>query len=95
MIDWFKDKKLSIDPRTKVVLLLLCVFSAMLAPSLQYELVLIMIIGIFGVCCKKWKYAFKGIIFYLLIYMFTKYSLQGTTQGRYLTGGVPPIRFSM
>ena len=24
-----------------------------------------------------------------------KYSLQGTTQGRYLTGGVPPIRFSM
>ena len=30
-------------------------------------------------------------------YMTTreKYSLQGTTQGRYLTGGVPPIRFSM
>ena len=25
----------------------------------------------------------------------TKYSLQGTTQSRYLTGGVPPIRFSM
>lgn len=25
----------------------------------------------------------------------SKYSLQGTTQGRYLTGGVPPIRFSM
>ena len=24
-----------------------------------------------------------------------KYSLQGTTQGRYLTGGVPPGRFSM
>ena len=46
MIDWFKDKKLSIDPRTKVVLLLLCVFSAMLAPSLQYELVLIMIIAL-------------------------------------------------
>ena len=26
---------------------------------------------------------------------FIKYSLQGTTQGRYLTGGVPPVRFSM
>ena len=26
---------------------------------------------------------------------FAKYSLQGTTQGRYLTGGVPPVRFSM
>ena len=24
-----------------------------------------------------------------------KYSLQGTTQGRYLTGGIPPVRFSM
>ena len=26
---------------------------------------------------------------------FAKYSLQGTTQSRYLTGGVPPVRFSM
>ena len=24
-----------------------------------------------------------------------KYSLQGTTQGRSLMGGVPPVRFSM
>ena len=29
------------------------------------------------------------------IYKTAKYSLQGTTQGRYLTGGVPPVRFSM
>ena len=28
-------------------------------------------------------------------YPSPKYSLQGTTQGRYLTGGVPPVRFSM
>ncbi len=28
-------------------------------------------------------------------YVLSKYSLQGTTQGRYLTGGVPPVRFSM
>lgn len=28
-------------------------------------------------------------------YIEGKYSLQGTTQGRYLTGGVPPVRFSM
>lgn len=27
--------------------------------------------------------------------VYIKYSLQGTTQGRYLTGGVPPVRFSM
>lgn len=30
-----------------------------------------------------------------IIYSLRKYSLQGTTQGRYLTGGVPPVRFSM
>ena len=30
-----------------------------------------------------------------VIWMARKYSLQGTTQGRYLTGGVPPVRFSM
>ena len=32
----------------------------------------------------------SGVIAFLI-----KYSLQGTTQGRYLTGGVPPVRFSM
>ena len=30
-----------------------------------------------------------------VLYIIQKYSLQGTTQGRYLTGGVPPVRFSM
>ena len=30
-----------------------------------------------------------------MFYMITKYSLQGTTQSRYLTGGVPPVRFSI
>ena len=31
----------------------------------------------------------------MVIKITGKYSLQGTTQGRYLTGGVPPVRFSM
>ena len=31
----------------------------------------------------------------IILYETIKYSLQGTTQGRYLTGGVPPVRFSM
>ena len=30
-----------------------------------------------------------------MAYSVIKYSLQGTTQSRYLTGGVPPVRFSM
>ena len=29
------------------------------------------------------------------IFDLEKYSLQGTTQGNGLTGGVPPVRFSM
>ena len=30
-----------------------------------------------------------------IVLIEVKYSLQGTTQSRYLTGGVPPVRFSM
>lgn len=30
-----------------------------------------------------------------VVYSLRKYSLQGTTQGNGLTGGVPPVRFSM
>ena len=30
-----------------------------------------------------------------IIFIAAKYSLQGTTQGNGLTGGVPPVRFSM
>ena len=32
---------------------------------------------------------------FVIVTYDVKYSLQGTTQGRYLTGGVPPVRFSM
>lgn len=35
------------------------------------------------------------ITFVYVVATIAKYSLQGTTQGRYLTGGVPPVRFSM
>ena len=38
------------------------------------------------------QFAIKNVA---LIKFEKKYSLQGTTQGRYLTGGVPPVRFSM
>lgn len=33
--------------------------------------------------------------FKLVVSKVSKYSLQGTTQGNGLTGGVPPVRFSM
>ena len=31
----------------------------------------------------------------VVVLLAVKYSLQGTTQGNGLTGGVPPVRFSM
>lgn len=37
----------------------------------------------------------KETVYIEKIWRIVKYSLQGTTQGRYLTGGVPPVRFSM
>ena len=39
--------------------------------------------------------SFDGVRTLQQISIDIKYSLQGTTQGRYLTGGVPPVRFSM
>ncbi len=33
--------------------------------------------------------------YWLYVDIPTKYSLQGTTQGNGLTGGLPPVRFSM
>ena len=36
-----------------------------------------------------------GLMALFGVYITLKYSLQGTTQGRYLTGGVLPVRFSM
>ena len=37
----------------------------------------------------------QGNGMYNIINENVKYSLQGTTQGNGLTGGVPPVRFSM
>ena len=46
---------------------------------------------------KDWEYLglFSTQITVFVIFNFLKYSLQGTTQGNGLTGGLPPVRFSM
>ena len=36
-----------------------------------------------------------GLMALFGVYITLKYSLQGTTQGNGLTGGLPPVRFSM
>lgn len=52
---------------------------------------------------KKYRISSSNFMFmsngtlaaWLCILTILKYSLQGTTQGNGLTGGVPPVRFSM
>lgn len=41
---------------------------------------------------EEWYFSIVDVV---AVLTEQKYSLQGTTQGRYLTGGVPLVRFSM
>ena len=68
-----------LDPRTKILLLLFCILSAMMAPSLFYELGLVVLIGLLGVCFGKWKYAWKGVLFYALIVLLTLWIMDTMT----------------
>ena len=46
-----KTRKLILDPRTKLFMLLLCVVAASLAPSLVYGAGLVVFIGMMGILC--------------------------------------------
>lgn len=59
------------DPRCKLALILLCVFCAMFAQNLWFQLALVILIGVFAILNKKIFYALKGIIAYLIICAFT------------------------
>ncbi len=75
--------KVRFDPRTKLLLLLLCVLCTMFAPSLQYELVLVCLIAVFSLLSGQVVHGFLGILFYGLIYAVTLLSITkmtGTTQ---------------
>lgn len=71
-----------IDPRTKIMLLLLCVLSATMAPSLIYEIFLVVVIALFGIVCGKVRYSIIGAAAYIVIYFLTlgALHLQGTLQ---------------
>lgn len=79
MIDIKREWHYWIDPRTKVLLLILCVFSAMMAPALIYEFSLVLLIGIFGTVCGKFKYSLKFVLIYGLIYFFTVWVMGALT----------------
>lgn len=72
-------RSLCFDPRTKLLLLLLCVLSTMFAPSLTYELVLVCLLSVFALLSGKYCYAVEGICFYGIIYGVTLLSIYGLT----------------
>ena len=64
-------KRLHLDPRTKLFLVLLCVLCAVFAPNLYFQFALVVLIGLLAVCSGKWKYALRSIVAYALICAFT------------------------
>lgn len=63
--------KLHLDPRAKLFLILLCVLSAVFAPNLYFQFVLVTLIALLAALSGKWRYALRGIITYALICVFT------------------------
>ena len=72
-------KPLHLDPRTKLFLILLCVLSAMFAPSLYFQFGLTALIGLLAALCGKWKYALRGILAYGVICAFTVWCMGALT----------------
>ena len=72
-----KEISMRFDPRTKIILLIICVLAATTAPSLLYEFVLVCTIATFGIFNRKIKYSVIGIVVYILLYLFTLYCLYG------------------
>lgn len=64
-------KPLHLDPRTKLLLIALCVLSAMLAPGLRFQFALVVLIGLLAAVCGRLRYALRGILAYGLICLFT------------------------
>ncbi|SHO53663.1 energy-coupling factor transporter transmembrane component T [Anaerocolumna xylanovorans] len=67
------------DPRTKLVLLFMCVLCTMFAPSLTYELFLVILAAVFGLLSGQYRYTFFGLIAYCLIFLATKLSIYHLT----------------
>ena len=77
-------KPLHLDPRTKLFLILLCVLSAMFAPSLAYQFALVALIALLAAACGKWRYALRGMAAYAFICVFTVWCM-GVLTGTWRT----------
>lgn len=64
-----------LDPRTKGVLLILCILSAALSPSIAYNWGLVFFAALLAVCFGKYRFALMGAGSYLLICFLTQAAL--------------------
>lgn len=64
-----KKLDLHFNPCTKIVLLFLCIVISSLLPSIEYELMLVSIIALFSIINNKIKFAFGGLLIYLLVFI--------------------------
>lgn len=71
-----RRKGLWLDPRTKLALLLLCVLSAAMAPSLLYELLVVAAVACYGIACGKFRYSLTAVAVYIGIYFLTMAALR-------------------
>ncbi|MGL6198915.1 MAG: energy-coupling factor transporter transmembrane component T [Lachnospiraceae bacterium] len=63
------------DPRAKIIMLILCILTATMAPSLSYECFLIALIAVVGMLNGKMRYALFSGLFFALFYCFTIFYL--------------------
>lgn len=75
-----EGKKLYIDPRIKLLMLICCVLFGCFAPNLLFQLGLVAVISIVGLAMGEWKKAFRGLIGYILICIFTVW-IMGVASG--------------
>ena len=66
-----KHSESRFDPRTKFILLVLCVISSTIATSLQYESVLVFAVVVFGCVSGKVRRSLLYAVFYAIFYMVT------------------------
>lgn len=70
-------KWLWIDPRSKMLILLICVVAATTAPNLTYEMGLVLIIAVFALLSGKIRLAIIGTIGY--VFFLRNFDAGGST----------------
>ena len=66
-----KSRSIWLDPRTKLVLLLLCIVAASLAPFRAYHTGLVLLVAVYAIMLGKPRYAAGGIGIYAAVYLCT------------------------